>query len=58
LEPEEPFEKNGYVKNVVFPTGACIIDDQLYLYYGAADKVCCVATVKLDALLKRIVLKC
>ena len=55
LEPEEPFEKNGYVKNVVFPTGSCIIDDQLYLYYGAADKVCCVATIKLDSLLEKIV---
>ncbi len=49
FEPEEPFEKSGRINNVVFPTGSCIIDDQLYLYYGAADKVCCVATVKLDS---------
>lgn len=54
LEPEEAFEKSGYVNNVVFPTGSCIIDDQLYLYYGAADKVCCVATIKLDSLLEHI----
>ena len=57
LEPEEPFEKNGNVKNVVFPTGSCIIDDHLYLYYGAADRVCCVATIKLDSLLEKIILK-
>lgn len=54
LEPEEPFEKSGHVNNVVFPTGACIIDDMLHLYYGAADKVCCVATVKLDSLLEKL----
>jgi predicted GH43/DUF377 family glycosyl hydrolase len=54
LEPEELFEKTGYIKNVVFPTGTCIIDDDLFLYYGGADKVCCVATVKLDSLLERI----
>ena len=57
FEPEEPFEKSGRVNNVVFPTGSCIIDDQLYLYYGAADKVCCVATIKLDSLLEKIVLR-
>jgi len=57
LEPEELFEKTGYVKNVVFPTGSCIIDDDLFLYYGGADKVCCVATVKLDSLLERILSK-
>ena len=54
LEPEEAFEKIGHVNNVVFPTGSCVIDDNLYLYYGAADKVCCVATVKLDSLLEKL----
>ena len=57
FEPEEPFEKSGRVNNVVFPTGSCIIDDRLYLYYGAADKACCVATIKLDSLLEKIVLR-
>jgi predicted GH43/DUF377 family glycosyl hydrolase len=56
LEPEDSFERIGDVKNVVFPTGSCIIDDQLYLYYGAADKVCCVSTVKLDSLVDQIML--
>ena len=54
LEPHEAFEKNGDVNNVVFPTGACIIDEDLYVYYGAADTVCCVASVNLDLLLERI----
>ena len=50
LEPKEPYEKNGDVNNVVFPTGACVIDAKLFVYYGAADKVCCVATADLENL--------
>ena len=52
LTPEEHYEKSGDVSNVVFPTGACIIDNELFVYYGGADKVCCVATVDLDHLLE------
>jgi beta-1,2-mannobiose phosphorylase / 1,2-beta-oligomannan phosphorylase len=58
LEPKEPYEKFGDVNNVVFPTGACVIDnDKLFVYYGAADKVCCLATADLNYLLDHI-LKC
>jgi len=48
LEPEADFEKEGLIKNVVFPTGNVVIDGTLFVYYGAADKVCCVATVPFD----------
>jgi beta-1,2-mannobiose phosphorylase / 1,2-beta-oligomannan phosphorylase len=54
LEPKEPYEKNGDVSNVVFPTGACIMDSKLFIYYGAADKVCCVATADLENLIDYI----
>ncbi len=58
LEPKEPYEKFGDVNNVVFPTGACVVDnDKLFVYYGAADKVCCLATADLNYLLDHI-LKC
>jgi predicted GH43/DUF377 family glycosyl hydrolase len=58
LEPKEPYEKFGDVNNVVFPTGACVVDnDKLFVYYGAADKVCCLATTDLNYLLDDI-LKC
>lgn len=58
LEPKEPYEKLGDVNNVVFPTGACIVDnDKLFVYYGAADKVCCLATTDLNYLLD-LILKC
>jgi len=51
LTPKEDYETKGDVNNVVFPTGACILDNKLYVYYGAADKVCCVATVELQEIL-------
>jgi predicted GH43/DUF377 family glycosyl hydrolase len=51
LSPEEDYEIKGDVNNVVFPTGACILDNKLFVYYGAADKVCCVATVDLQDIL-------
>jgi len=54
LQPEEPYERFGAVNNVVFPTGACIIDERLHVYYGGADRVCCLAVVELNALLEYI----
>jgi predicted GH43/DUF377 family glycosyl hydrolase len=58
LEPKEPYEKFGDVNNVVFPTGACVVDnDKLFVYYGGADKVCCLATADLNYLLDHI-MKC
>ena len=54
LQPEEQYERIGDVNNVVFPTGACVIDDKLHVYYGGADKVCCLAIVELSSLLQYI----
>jgi predicted GH43/DUF377 family glycosyl hydrolase len=54
LEPNEPYEKNGDVNNVVFPTGTCVMDGKLFVYYGAADKVCCVATADLENLVDHV----
>ena len=51
LEPEEDYEKIGDVNNVVFPEGAVVLDDTLFVYYGAADKVCALATVKVHDIL-------
>lgn len=55
LVPEKEYEKKGDVNNVVFPCGACVIDEHLYVYYGAADKVCCLATIELDSLLESLI---
>jgi predicted GH43/DUF377 family glycosyl hydrolase len=54
LEPEEDYEKIGDVNNVVFPTGTVLIDKKIFLYYGAADRVCCVASASLDELIEQI----
>jgi predicted GH43/DUF377 family glycosyl hydrolase len=50
LEPKMPYEKRGIVSDVVFPCGAAVIKGDLFVYYGGADKVVGVATVKLKDL--------
>ena len=52
LEPELPYETEGFYNGCVFPTGNVVVDGTLYVYYGAADKHVGVATCKLDELLK------
>jgi predicted GH43/DUF377 family glycosyl hydrolase len=54
LEPEKDFEKEGVFPNVVFPTGTTLHDKKLFVYYGAADRVCCVATTGLDSLVNEL----
>ena len=50
--PEEKYEKEGIVNNVVFPCGMAVQDKLLYIYYGGADTVVGVATIELDVILK------
>ncbi|MDH5365018.1 MAG: hypothetical protein OEW82_07675, partial [Dehalococcoidia bacterium] len=57
LEPEMPYEKEGQVANVVFPCGAVVINDRLFVYYGGADKVIGVATVTLSELVEGLLLQ-
>src|SRR3989344_2737506 len=52
LEPEEYYENNGYKWGVVYSCGAVVKDGVLFVYYGGADKVIGVATIKLADLLK------
>ena len=54
LEPEEEFEKVGVVPNVVFPEGAVVIKDELRVFYGGADRVCCVASVPMKLLIEAL----
>jgi beta-1,2-mannobiose phosphorylase / 1,2-beta-oligomannan phosphorylase len=46
LVPETDYERQGFVPNVVFPTGIVQQDDSLLIYYGAADT--CAAVVELS----------
>jgi predicted GH43/DUF377 family glycosyl hydrolase len=50
LEPEESFERVGVIPNVVFPGGAAVINDELKIFYGGADRVCCVAGISMKLL--------
>ncbi len=51
LAPKMEYERFGKVPNVVFSCGNVVIDDTLFVYYGAADNVIGVASVKLETLL-------
>lgn len=56
FEPQEDWELKGEVNNVCFPTGSVVVDDELYIYYGAADEQIAVASVSLSSLLKELML--
>ncbi len=55
FEPEESYEKVGIVNNVVFPCGMVVKKDTLFIYYGGADKVIGVATMKLSIIINALV---
>ncbi len=54
LEPEMDYEKIGQVSNVVFPCGAVLLNEEVYLYYGGGDRVIGVAKMGLKDILKRL----
>jgi len=54
LEPEEDYERIGVVPNVVFPEGAIVMNDELRVFYGGADRVCCVASVPMKLLMESL----
>jgi predicted GH43/DUF377 family glycosyl hydrolase len=51
LEPTEPYEQKGQTPNVVFPCGAVLRDDTIFLYYGGADSTVNVTTIHKTKLL-------
>lgn len=56
LGPEEPYERQGDVGQVVFPCGWILRDDgdTLHIYYGGADTVVGVAQASLTGLLAHL----
>jgi predicted GH43/DUF377 family glycosyl hydrolase len=54
FSPEEPYEREGDVDNVVFPCGYTVDDDgdTLNLYYGAADNCIGLAKGSIRAILE------
>jgi predicted GH43/DUF377 family glycosyl hydrolase len=54
FHPEYEYELTGYVNNVCFPTGTVLIDDILYIYYGAADENIACVSVSFTGLIKEL----
>ena len=52
LEPDECYENEGHKWGVVYSCGAVIIKKWLYVYYGGADMVTCVAAAELEPFIK------
>ncbi len=49
MVPEMPYERDGFMHDVVFPSGhAELSPGRIRIYYGAADSVTCAADVELD----------
>lgn len=58
LEPTEWYENEGFKSGVAYPCGAVIKNDQLYVYYGGADTVICVASTPLKPFLHQLKKAC
>ncbi len=54
FSPEEDWEHQGHVHNVVFPTGTAKFGDRLYIYYGASDTYTAAASVNIKSLIKEL----
>jgi predicted GH43/DUF377 family glycosyl hydrolase len=54
LRPELDFEQEGFVANVVFPTGVVATGDTLLIYYGASDKYVAVAEMALAEIMHAV----
>ncbi len=51
FSPTKKWEKEGVVDNVIFPTGHALFENDLYIYYGAADMYTGVAKMDINELL-------
>lgn len=54
LEPAAHYEMDGLIPHVVFCCGSVIIGGTLFVYYGGADTVVAVATLKVKDLLEEL----
>lgn len=54
LEPTEHYENGGLKFGVVYPCGAVVIDNYLFVYYGGSDMTVCAASADLDKFLNEL----
>ncbi len=55
LIPSENYELYGKVPNVIFPSGAILKNNDLYIYYGAADTHVCAAKISFTELVNDLI---
>lgn len=54
FSPNKDWEIKGVVNNVVFPTGHALFANDLYVYYGVADRHVAVVRINLDELITEL----
>ncbi len=54
LVPEAPYDRQGFVPDVLFPTGLVQRGDRVALYYGAADTATAVVELSLEEILSSL----
>ncbi len=54
LKPIADYENNGFKPGIVYPCGAVVVNNQLLVYYGAADSYVCVAAADLNQFLNQL----
>lgn len=52
--PDASYERTGDVPNVVFPCGAILRDEEVWIYYGAGDSTVCLASARMSDVLASI----
>jgi predicted GH43/DUF377 family glycosyl hydrolase len=52
--PKRPYEQNGFIPNVIFPTGALLNGEDLLLFAGGADEVVSFLRLKIDSVLENL----
>ena len=55
LVPNSPYETSGFKPGVVYCCGAVVLDGTLFIYYGGADSVVCVAKKDLKEFLHQLI---
>ena len=59
MEPEDQIEMSGHYchgPGCVFPCANVVIDDDVFIYYGASDKHCCLAMASLSHLIEHVMM--
>jgi beta-1,2-mannobiose phosphorylase / 1,2-beta-oligomannan phosphorylase len=55
LEPDAFYENEGLKSGIVYSCGAVVKGEDLFIYYGGADMVSCVATANFKLFLKELI---